>query len=85
MGRSGIRSSQGSNVSRLYTIRVTGDRTFVVQSRAIIPHTKEMAMSHVHVSQHPLVKHKLTMLRDTTTKPKKFRELVREIGDLAGV
>ncbi|HHJ07015.1 MAG TPA: uracil phosphoribosyltransferase, partial [Anaerolineae bacterium] len=29
----------------------------------------------VHESQHPLVKHKLTKLRDKNTTPKKFREL----------
>ncbi len=39
-------------------------------------------MSQVYVSQHPLVKHKLTMLRNTATKPKKFRELVRELAIL---
>lgn len=33
----------------------------------------------VHESQHPLVKHKLTLLRDIKTEPKKFRELVREL------
>jgi uracil phosphoribosyltransferase len=33
----------------------------------------------VHVSRHPLVLHKLTYLRRTTTEPKKFRELVREL------
>ncbi len=33
----------------------------------------------VHVSRHPLVQHKLTLLRRTTTEPKKFRELVHEI------
>lgn len=33
----------------------------------------------VHESQHPLVKHKLTLLRKASTKPKKFRELVREL------
>lgn len=33
----------------------------------------------VFESQHPLVKHKLTLLRNQGTKPKKFRELVREI------
>ncbi len=33
----------------------------------------------VYESQHPLVKHKLTLLRDKNTKPKKFRELVREV------
>ena len=39
-------------------------------------------MPQVHVSQHPLVKHKLSLLRDVETKPKKFRELVREISIL---
>ena len=34
---------------------------------------------HVFESSHPLVKHKLTILRKKGTKPKKFRELVREI------
>jgi uracil phosphoribosyltransferase len=36
-------------------------------------------MAKVKVSDHPLVKHKLTLLRDKTTDPKKFRELIREI------
>ncbi len=36
----------------------------------------------VHVSQHPLVLHKLALLRSTMTEPKKFRELVREIAQL---
>ena len=36
-------------------------------------------MSQVHVSPHPLVQHKLTLLRRTATEPKKFRELVREL------
>jgi uracil phosphoribosyltransferase len=34
---------------------------------------------HVHVSTHPLVKHKMGLLRDQRTDPKKFRELLREI------
>lgn len=33
----------------------------------------------LHVSTHPLVKHKLTLLRDTATDHRKFRELVREL------
>lgn len=33
-------------------------------------------------SQHPLVQHKLTLLRDVHTKPKKFRELIQEIAML---
>ena len=36
------------------------------------------------VSEHPLVKHKLALLRDTDTHPKKFRELVRELSMLLG-
>jgi uracil phosphoribosyltransferase len=36
-------------------------------------------MRHVYISQHPLVRHKQTLLRSVHTEPKKFRELVREI------
>lgn len=36
----------------------------------------------IHESQHPLVKHKLTKLRNKETAPKKFRELIREISML---
>lgn len=39
-------------------------------------------MPDVHVSNHPLIRHKLTLLRDRNTEPKKFRELVREIAIL---
>jgi len=39
-------------------------------------------MSNIFPSPHPLVAHKLTKLRDSSTKPKKFRELVREIAAL---
>jgi uracil phosphoribosyltransferase len=39
-------------------------------------------MALVFPSQHPLVKHKLTLLRDQRTEPKKFRELVRELAIL---
>lgn len=39
-------------------------------------------MQNVHVSQHPLVIHKLAKLRDVNTEPKKFRELVRELAGL---
>ena len=39
-------------------------------------------MNNVFESKHPLVKHKLTRLRDAETNPKKFRELVRELGAL---
>lgn len=39
-------------------------------------------MSKVQASSHPLVQHKLTILRDKNTEPRKFRELVREISAL---
>jgi uracil phosphoribosyltransferase len=39
-------------------------------------------MSQVHISQHPLMLHKLTALRNHETTPKKFRELIREISIL---
>ncbi len=39
---------------------------------------------NLFVSQHPAVLHKLALLRDERTDPKKFRELVREISWLVG-
>ena len=39
-------------------------------------------MSQLHVSVHPLVRHKIRLLRDMRTEPKKFRELIREIAIL---
>jgi uracil phosphoribosyltransferase len=39
-------------------------------------------MSNVYPSPHPLVAHKLSLLRDKNTEPKKFRELIREIAAL---
>lgn len=33
----------------------------------------------VHVSKHPLLLHKLSLLRDVNTEPKRFREVVNEI------
>lgn len=39
-------------------------------------------MENVFVSGHPLIKHKLSLLRQTTTEPKKFRELVGELAVL---
>lgn len=39
-------------------------------------------MSKVHVFNHPLIQHKLTIMRQTTTGPKEFRELLEEISML---
>lgn len=36
-------------------------------------------MAKLFVSEHPLVKHKLTLLRDVATDHRQFRELVREL------
>jgi uracil phosphoribosyltransferase len=42
------------------------------------------AWPNLHVSQHPAVRHKLGILRDEQTEPKKFREVVRELSWLLG-
>ena len=39
-------------------------------------------MSNVHISDHPLISHKLTLLRDISTDHRTFRELVQEIAIL---
>ena len=39
---------------------------------------------NLHVSRHPAVQHKLSLLRQETVEPKKFRELVRELSWLLG-
>ncbi len=36
-------------------------------------------MTSLHVSKHPLVQHKLTLLRDKNTDHRSFRELMREL------
>jgi uracil phosphoribosyltransferase len=44
----------------------------------------EQELPGLHVSTHPAVQHKLALLRNVVTEPKKFRELVREISWLVG-
>jgi uracil phosphoribosyltransferase len=39
-------------------------------------------MANIYPSPHPLVAHKLSILRDVKTEPKKFRQLIRELGAL---
>jgi uracil phosphoribosyltransferase len=43
---------------------------------------KFMKNQNIFPYTHPLVSHKLSKLRDKNTKPKKFRELIREISAL---
>ncbi|MGN1079191.1 MAG: uracil phosphoribosyltransferase [Alphaproteobacteria bacterium] len=38
----------------------------------------------LHVLQHPLIQHKLTLMRDITTSTRTFRELLKEIALLMG-
>lgn len=39
----------------------------------------EMIKTRLHINTHPLVRSKITMLRDKETGHKEFRELVAEI------
>lgn len=39
-------------------------------------------MSNVHVINHPLIQHKLSLMRSNTTSTKSFRQLLNEIGML---
>lgn len=41
-----------------------------------------MADLKVHVLNHPLIQHKLSMIRDVNTQPKDFRDLVEEVSML---
>ncbi len=41
-------------------------------------------MSNVHVMEHPLIQHKITLMRGKDTCSKDFRELLREISMLMG-
>jgi uracil phosphoribosyltransferase len=44
--------------------------------------TQTSSPAKLHVSTHPLVKHKLGILRATSTETKKFREVVRELATI---
>ena len=41
-------------------------------------------MENVYVMNHPLIQHKISMLRDSKTGTNEFRKLVEEIGILMG-
>lgn len=41
-------------------------------------------MSQLHIIDHPLIRHKLTIMRDVNTGSKDFRELLKEIAMLMG-
>ena len=46
--------------------------------------SKEIAMSKIVVFDHPLIQHKITLLRDCTTGTRDFRILIEEIASLMG-
>jgi len=48
------------------------------------PEAPASSWPSLHVSSHPAILHKLAILRSTTTEPKKFREVVRELSWLLG-
>ncbi|HEX5465116.1 MAG TPA: uracil phosphoribosyltransferase [Candidatus Limnocylindrales bacterium] len=50
----------------------------------MIASAPDLSKADLHVSRHPAILHKLALLRDDSTEPKKFRELVREISWLVG-
>ena len=54
------------------------------QPRCLEATEVSMSTPTLHVSQHPAVLHKLAILRDERTEPKKFREIVRELSWLIG-
>ena len=43
-----------------------------------------MTQKQVHVINHPMVQHKLTIMREKATKTGEFRSLLREISMLLG-
>lgn len=51
---------------------------------SMIASAPDLSKADLHVSRHPAILHKLALLRDVSTEPKKFRELVREISWLVG-
>jgi uracil phosphoribosyltransferase len=53
-------------------------------SQVPVPSPTPSIPATLHISRHPAVLHKLAILRDERTEPKKFREVVRELSWLLG-
>jgi uracil phosphoribosyltransferase len=62
--------------------RISGTSRIPLDSRPACGRMAPIVTPHVHISNHPLVLHKLARLRDQATDPKLFRELVRELAVL---
>ena len=63
-----------------YDARVTSPTSPGAAANATTPGSP----ATLHISRHPAVLHKLAILRDVDTEPKKFREVVRELSWLLG-
>ena len=50
----------------------------------IVKQIVKTGMSEVHILNHPLILHKLSMMREKNTNTKSFRELLTEISMLMG-
>lgn len=59
---------------------MNNSRRRTLQAQDLLPLI--ILMAQVHVSKHPLLQHKLALLRDTETKHRQFRELVGEMAKL---
>src|SRR6202789_4314720 len=59
-----------------------GPTSFNVKVFKVFLVARTSPMSNVHVVAHPLVQHKLTLMRDKSVSTKGFRQLMNEIGML---
>ena len=64
------------------TLASAGATSFNVKVFKVFLVARTSPMSNVHVVAHPLVQHKLTLMRDKTVSTKGFRQLMNEIGML---
>ena len=59
-------------------------RSFALQKTQTKRGNHDGKMKNVYIMDHPLIKHKISMLRDKNTGTNEFRKLVEEIGILMG-
>ena len=65
-------------------MKQSGMRRFALQKTQIKRGNHDGKMENVYIMDHPLIKHKISMLRDKSTGTNEFRKLVEEIGILMG-
>ena len=76
-----LRQMRSSTVECGFTVFIRRLRAYAV-SRSGRPRSRNRAMQDVTVVDHPLVQHKLTLMRDRNRSTKSFRQLLNEIGML---